>query len=127
MTTGIIERSTADLLESIRGTRDALAVSRVFGDPVEVDGMTLIPVARVAGGAGGGGGEGTDAEQAGGGFGMGFGVGVQPVGVYEVHDRKVVWRPSVDANRVIKGGQVLLGIATVCATLVLLRRQRTVR
>ena len=124
MTTGIIERSTADMLENIRGMRDTLAVSRVFGDPIEVDGTTVIPVARVTGGVGGGGGEGTEAESAGGGFGMGFGVGVQPVGVYEVRDAKVVWRPAVDANRVMKGGQVLLGIVTVCVTLVLLRRQR---
>lgn len=124
MATGIIERSTAEVLDSIRGTRDTLAVSRVFGDPVEVDGTVIIPVARVAGGAGGGGGEGTEAEQSGGGFGMGFGVGVQPVGVYEIHDAKAVWRPSVDANRAIKGTQVLLGIVSVCVTLVLLRRQR---
>ena len=113
-----------DVLGSIRGVRDALTVSRVFGDPYEVDGVTVIPVARVAGGAGGGGGEGEspDGEGSGSGFGSGFGMQARPVGVYAVHDGKVTWRPAVDATRLAKGGQVLAGIGLVCLTLVLLRR-----
>ena len=37
------------VLEEIRGHRDALTVGRVFGDAYELDGMTVIPVGRVAG------------------------------------------------------------------------------
>jgi uncharacterized spore protein YtfJ len=96
----------------------------VFGDAYEIDGVSVIPVAQVAGGAGGGGGEGESEGQTGGGFGTGFGIGARPVGVYEVRDGQVTWKPAVDANRLAKGGQVLAGIFVVCLTLVLLRRSR---
>jgi uncharacterized spore protein YtfJ len=114
----------AAVLENIRGTHDALTVRRVFGDAYEIDGVSVIPVAQVAGGAGGGGGEGESEGQTGGGFGTGFGIGARPVGVYEVRDGQVTWKPAVDANRLAKGGQVLAGIFVVCLTLVLLRRSR---
>jgi uncharacterized spore protein YtfJ len=32
--------------------RDAISVRKVFGDPVERDGVTVIPAARIAGGGG---------------------------------------------------------------------------
>jgi uncharacterized spore protein YtfJ len=41
----------------IAQARDALTVKRVFGEPYEKDGVTVIPAARVQGGAGAGGGE----------------------------------------------------------------------
>ena len=120
------ERMSAEqVLTSIKGTRDSLSVSRSFGDAYVIDGVTVIPVARVAGGAGGGGGEGVDEEgDSGGGFGTGFGLGVTPLGVYEVRDGKAEWKPTVDVNRLAKGGQVLAGIIAVCATLMVLSRTR---
>lgn len=65
MTTERNGPAAATILDSLSGTRDALSVRRVFGDPYEIDGMTIIPVARISGGAGGGGGEGSG-ERAGG-------------------------------------------------------------
>jgi uncharacterized spore protein YtfJ len=113
------------VLDNLRGTRAAMTVRGVFGEPYELDGVTVIPVARISGGAGGGGGEGTGPDEEGGkGFGTGFGFGAQPVGVYEVRDGAVEWRPAVDVGKLAKGGQVLAGIITVCLTLVLLRRRR---
>jgi uncharacterized spore protein YtfJ len=112
------------VMENIRGTYDALNVRRVFGDAYEIDGVTVIPVARVAGGAGGGGGQGTNGDDTGRGFGTGFGVQARPVGVYEVRGSNVVWKPAVDVTRLARGGQILGGIVAVCATLVLLRRMR---
>jgi len=112
------------VMENIRGTYDALNVRRVFGDAYEVDGVTVIPVARVAGGAGGGGGQGTNGDDTGRGFGTGFGVQARPVGVYEVRGNNVVWKPAVDVNRLARGGQILGGVIAVCATLVLLRKMR---
>ena len=35
--------------------QDTFAVRKVFGEPVEKDGMVVIPVATVSGGGGGGG------------------------------------------------------------------------
>ena len=114
----------AAVLENIRGTHDAISVRRVFGDAYEVDGVTVIPVAQVAGGAGGGGGEGESEGQTGGGFGTGFGINAVPVGVYEVRGGTVEWKPAIDVNRLAKGGQVLAGIFLVCVALVLRKRRR---
>jgi uncharacterized spore protein YtfJ len=124
MTTQTIETQTATVLDHIRGTSDALSVSRVFGTPYECDGVTVIPVARVTGSAAGGGGEGTDGKESGGGFGTGFGVGVHGIGVYEVRNGTATWRPALDVNYIIRGTQVLAGIVAVCTTLALLRRKR---
>jgi uncharacterized spore protein YtfJ len=114
-----------DVMDGIRGARDAISVRRVFGDPMELNGVTVIPVARVAGGGGGGGGEGSiKDEQTGTGFGTGFGLHAGPVGVYEVRDGQVVWKPAVDATRLAKGGQLLAGLLALCITVVMLRRSR---
>jgi uncharacterized spore protein YtfJ len=77
-----------------RGARDAMTVKRVYGDPVQSDGVTLVPAAAVRGGAGGGG----DNEGNGGG---GFGVVARPIGAYVIRDGSVSWRPAVDLNRVL--------------------------
>jgi uncharacterized spore protein YtfJ len=63
-------------------------VSTVFGEPVERQGITVIPVARARFGFGGGGGAGTHetGEGSGGGGGGGGGALVSPVGYIEVHD-----------------------------------------
>jgi uncharacterized spore protein YtfJ len=115
--------SAEEVLSSIKGTKDSMSVRRAFGDPYELGGVSVIPVARIAGGAGGGGGEGVDEEGAsGGGFGTGFGMGVVPIGVYEVRGERVEWKPTVDVNRVIKGAQVLAGIMVVCIALVIRSR-----
>src|SRR5690348_14525692 len=86
--------------ELLSGVRDSLTVRRVFGDPIEQDGVVVIPAAKVGGGGGGGG----DSEDNGGG---GFGIGAKPVGVYVIKDGEVGWRPAVDANRMITFAFVL--------------------
>jgi len=118
-----MEGSLQQMLDTIKGTRDAISVKRVFGDAYELDGVTIIPVAKVAGGGGGGGGEGEGLDEIqGGGLGTGFGISVRPVGVYEVRDGKVEWKPTIDASRLAHGGQVIAGIFIVCLALVLRRR-----
>ena len=93
----------------ISQARDALTVKRVFGEPYEKDGVTIIPAARVQGGAGGGSGE--DPQGQGTGSGSGFGMTARPVGAYVVRDGDLSWRPAVDVNRIIIGGQVVLIVA----------------
>jgi uncharacterized spore protein YtfJ len=83
-----------DVDQMWKGTRDAVTVKRVYGEPVERDGVTLIPAAAVRGGAGGGG----DSQGNGGG---GFGVVARPIGAYVMRDGQVSWRPAVDLNRVL--------------------------
>ncbi|MGD9750929.1 MAG: spore germination protein GerW family protein [Acidimicrobiia bacterium] len=119
------DHSELAIVDDLRGTRDALSVRRVFGDPCTIDGITIIPVARIAGAGGGGGGEGTGPDESGGhGFGTGFGLGARPIGVYRIQDGDVTWKPAIDIERLARGTQVLAGIVAVCATLVALRRRR---
>jgi uncharacterized spore protein YtfJ len=112
----------------IDGVKDVMTVRRLFGEAYQVDDVTIIPVARVRGGAGGGGGEGTGAEGAsqgsGQGAGMGFGVDARPLGVYVVKDGEVVWQPAIDVMRVIVGGQ-LLGLVAILAIRSVLRHRRS--
>ena len=89
--------------EMLEGARDAITVKRVFGDPVEAEGVTFIPAAKVGGGGGGGG----DSENNGGG---GFGLGARPVGAYVIKDGEVTWKPAIDASRIIALA-FMLGIA----------------
>jgi uncharacterized spore protein YtfJ len=76
-----------DLLQQIGKTvGDKATVSTVFGDAVERQGVTVIPVARARFGFGGGGGAGGRGNQQGSGGGGGGGALVSPVGYIEVHD-----------------------------------------
>jgi uncharacterized spore protein YtfJ len=82
----------------------------VFGDPVERDGITVIPVAKARWGFGGGGGqrkdEGSEGKQedgAGGG-----GVQVTPVGFIEIKKDEARFRPirTVSLSWIVMGGIV---------------------
>ncbi len=105
----------------IDDARDAISVERVFGAPIERDGMTLIPAAAVRGGSGGGLSE--PSEETPSGSGVGFGMTARPVGAYRIQDGTVEWIPAADTTRVI----VLAEFGAIVALLVLrsiLRRRR---
>jgi uncharacterized spore protein YtfJ len=92
-----------DMLDS---WRDTYSVRRVFGDPIEKEGVTVIPVAMVAGGGGGGSapsGADDDAESGGGGFG---GM-ARPVGVYVVRAESVEFKPALDITMMAMAGIAL--------------------
>jgi uncharacterized spore protein YtfJ len=96
----------------IAQAKDALTVRRVFGDPYERNGVTVIPAAKVRGGGGGGEGEGArggDGGEAGTGSGSGggFGVAAKPAGAYVIEGETVRWQPALDVNRIIIGGQIV--------------------
>lgn len=118
---------------AVRVAGESLHVRRVFGDPVERDGVTLVPVAAVTGGAGSGwgtgelgGGSTSDArgEGTGAGGGGGFGVRARPVGVYVVRGAEVEWKPALDLGRVILGGQVVGAVVAVALSWALRGRRR---
>ena len=92
--------------ELLKGARDLMTARRVYGDPVEQDGVVVIPAAAVSGGGGGGG----DNEDHGGG---GFGVRARPVGAYVIKDGTVTWKPAIDVARLTIGWQVVAGIAAL--------------
>jgi uncharacterized spore protein YtfJ len=78
--------------------RDALTVRRVFAEPYERDGVTVIAAARVRGAGGGGGGKDEHGQE---GDGGGFVFTARPVGAYVLKDGAVAWQPAVDVERVV--------------------------
>lgn len=102
-----------DVKDVISSAEEAMTVKRVFGEPYEKNGLTVIPAARIGGGAGGGTGEGPEGQ--GHGQGSGFGVSAKPAGAFVVKGEKVRWQPSVDVNRIILGAQVVAIVALFTA------------
>src|SRR5690349_5861674 len=102
---GSIARCAMDPQQILSGAQDAMSVRRVFGDPIPAGDVTLVPVAAIAGGGGGGA---KRAEEG----GVGFGLSAKPVGVFAIRNGDVRWRPAVNVNRVILGGQ-LVGLAAI--------------
>jgi uncharacterized spore protein YtfJ len=98
-----------EVQDVIAQARDALTVKRVFGEPYDKDGVTIIPAARVQGTAGGGGGQ--DPQSQGQGSGSGFAITARPVGVFVIRDGELSWRPAVDVTRIALGGQVVAVVA----------------
>lgn len=82
-----------------RISADVVAMG-VYGEPMEVDGATVIPVARI----------------------RGRGLTATPVGVFVIRGGEVSWTAAVDQNRIALIG-VITGLASaVIATLAVLRR-----
>jgi uncharacterized spore protein YtfJ len=102
-----------DSQQVLSGAQDVLTARRVFGDPIERDGSIILPVALVGGGGGGGG----RANQE----GAGFGLMARPAGVFVIRDGDAKWRPALDLNRVIIGGQIV-GLAAILTFGKVLRR-----
>jgi uncharacterized spore protein YtfJ len=107
-----------DVQEVLMQARDAVSVKRVYGEPIEKNGVTFIPAARVGGGAGGGGGEGEMPQGEGGGkvgtgkgYGSGFGLAGRPAGAFVIRGDQVRWQPAVDVNKIIMGAQVVAVVA----------------
>ena len=94
-----------DVTEMLSGAREAMSVKRVYGEPIERDGLTIVPAADVRGGGGGGG----DSDNNGGG---GFGLQARPVGIYVVKNGEVAWEPAVDVNRISMMG-IFAGIVAL--------------
>ena len=97
------------VLTGLDRVRSAIPPGSVFGSPIERDGVTVVPVARVVGGGGLGGDE---ADNGGGGLGLSSRV----TGAFVIRGDEVSWVPAVDVNRIVLGGQLaMLGVVLVLA------------
>jgi uncharacterized spore protein YtfJ len=98
-----MQDSTA--LAELQALMGALPEGTVFGHPVEREGVTLVPAARVrlAGGAGRGQKPATDES----GSGHGFGGSATPIGAFAISGQTVRWVPAVDVFRVNAGWQLV--------------------
>lgn len=114
-----------EVQEILAQARDSMTVKRVYGEPYEKDGVTVIPAARVQGGAGTGGGE--DPQGQGRGSGSGFGVTARPVGAFIIREGELSWRPAVDVNRIILGGQAVLIVALLTIRAIIKARAKAKR
>ena len=83
---------------------DQLGIRRVFGEPIERDGVVVVPVAVSIGG--GGGGSAPDEQ----GTGGGFGGMVRGIGVYAISGGQVRFIPAVDTTALAALGVLLTGI-----------------
>jgi uncharacterized spore protein YtfJ len=102
------------ITEALGSANDAITVKRVFAEPYEKEGLTVIAAAALTGGAGGGSGTDPRGQQ---GEGAGFATNARPVGAYVIKAGRVHWRPAIDANRTI----AMVGLIVIAH---LLRRPR---
>ena len=104
--------------EIVEDATDKIGAKRVFGEPYEKNGITIIPAARVMGGAGAGegemrqpAGEGAAPWEEGAkrpvGSGVGYGMSGRPAGAFVIKDDQVTWMPAIDVNRIVFGAQVV--------------------
>ena len=89
------------LVDLFTETRDSLQGKRVYAQPLDIDGMTVIPAAAVWGAAGG-----ADGQD---GPGGGFALTARATGAFLVKDGTVSWKPAVDVNRLV----VILGLVAL--------------
>jgi hypothetical protein len=96
----------------------AASARTIFGEPIHQDGLVLVPAVKV----GNGGGAGRGADASGDGSGFGFGSGGRPAGAFILRNGEVTWRPAVDVNRIVLGGQLVAVVAVLAARSLLVRR-----
>jgi uncharacterized spore protein YtfJ len=106
---------TSMLQGTMQRTIEGMQPKQVFGEPIERDGVIYLPAAKVRGGGGGGG----DTDGNGGG---GFGLTARPAGMYVIRDGTAEWKPALDLNRVILGGQIVAIVALLVLRSILKRR-----
>jgi uncharacterized spore protein YtfJ len=105
--------NAVDVLQRIGETLGSTAtVKSVFGEPIHVNGKTVVPVAKVAYGFGGGFGTGKDkahADREGEGGGGGGGVRAFPAGALEITDAGTRFVPFIDVGQLVVAG-IALGV-----------------
>jgi uncharacterized spore protein YtfJ len=109
-----------DVQQLLSKVTDNVTVGRVFGEPIQHDGILIVPVARIRGGAGGGSGRGATNEESNSGGGAGF--DAKPAGVFVVRGGSVSWQPALDVTRIVIGGQVVTVVVALVIRSLLRRR-----
>lgn len=108
--------------EILTETKDLITVKKVYGEPYQSNGVTLIPAASIRGGMGSGEGEGSGTTPAGRGGGMG--ITARPIGAYRIKGDEVVWVPAIDLSRIIVTGQLVAIVAMLVIRSILKTRAK---
>ncbi|HEU5261193.1 MAG TPA: spore germination protein GerW family protein [Gemmatimonadales bacterium] len=117
--------STKELIDSaVQHLRTSASVKTVYGEPVVIDGKTIIPVAKVAYGFGGGTGtkkappgEAGKEAVAEAGEGAGGGVAAKPVGIVEVTGQETKFLPFGQAKKLAIAAAIGSGLGLVLGVL----------
>jgi uncharacterized spore protein YtfJ len=102
--------SSLAILQSLKEAIVTANVKAVYGEPISVQGRTIIPVAKITygyGGGGGTGGVGNSGARGEGGGGGGLARAI-PVGVVEVTDQQTRFAPITERRKLV--GAVVMGI-----------------
>lgn len=120
--------SVEELLRRVSQFQEKATVKTVFGEPYQVDGRTLIPVANVRYMFGMGMGRGISQKQEGSGEGGGGGGGmtIRPVAVLEVSGQETKVKPIPDTTRLALAGMALVAwnVFWIAATVRAFARKR---
>jgi uncharacterized spore protein YtfJ len=116
--------NAADMLQKVSETLTSTAtVKSVFGEPIRMDGKTVVPVAKILYGFGGGAGTGKNAahpDQQGEGGGGGGGARAFPAGALEITEHHTRFVPFIDPA--VIGAAFTAG--AVLASVIFLRRRK---
>jgi uncharacterized spore protein YtfJ len=116
------------MMERISQLQEQASVKMVFGEPIRVEGRTLIPVAKVRYGFGMGMGHGGRPGQEGSGEGGGGGgaMTARPVALIEISGNDVTVKPIPDVTRLALMGMALVAwnIFWIAATVRAMARRR---
>ena len=108
-----------DLQKRFADMQSKAGVQAVFGDPIQLDGRTVIPVASVQYGFGMGGGTGPgkdkDTEAPGGGGGGG-GVRIEPIALIEAVDGTIRVQPIINVTKIVAIGAFVVAWAVFWGT-----------
>ncbi len=136
-----LTRTDREAVERLTRTFESGGARMVFGEPVTTGDVTVIPAARIIGCGGGdrpcrsrwrdqaggtgsqpdqAGGTGSQPDQAGGGLMM----IAKPVGAFVLKGDDVHWRPAIDINKIVAGGQLVAVVALLTARALFGRRRR---
>jgi hypothetical protein len=112
----IIDRTKRRNAMKLRDALDSIvpdpAAAQVYGQPYEtVDGVTIVPVARVRGRTTKPGAQEADLRLV-----------AKPVGVFVIKDGEASWVPAVDETRIALMGELIGLVAATLATLAMVRR-----
>jgi uncharacterized spore protein YtfJ len=106
--------TTKQLIDSaVEHLRTSASVKTVYGEPVVIDGKTIIPVARVTYGFGGGTGTKQAPAAAEAGEGAGGGVSAKPVGVVEITGQETKFVSFGQSKKVAMAAVIGSGLGLV--------------
>lgn len=128
--------TTQKLIQQIKDTLEqSTNVKANFGEPIEEDGVTIIPVSSINVAGGGGGGQGSkdadgldtgleeDGESEGSGFGIGLQISARPMGFIKVKDNDATFEKITDTTKLSIFG-IIGGVIVVLMALKLFKKKR---